>query len=222
MEISNTLMHFKGVIFDLDGTLANSLEDIADSLNQVLADKHFPTHSLVDVRAFIGRGIFHLVRVALPESERDEVTLTSCYDRMVELYEANCTLKTKAFEEIDSLLDELKSRKLKLCVFSNKQNELTKKVVQALFPGYFEIVMGLKNESHKKPNPTGALEQSRMLGIPPEKLMFVGDSGIDMQTAQNAGMFGVGVTWGYTSKEELVADGAKITLDHPLDLIEYL
>ena len=215
-------MSFKGVIFDLDGTLVNSLEDLADSMNSVLLNFNFPVHAFNTYKSFIGEGIRNLVRVALPESNRDEQTVAECYNLMMEVYNHNCINKTKPYEGIIDLLNELKSRNMKLSVFSNKADEFTKKIVQTLMPNYFDVIMGLSTEGHKKPNPLGALQISEKLGIRPENLIYMGDTSIDMQTAKNAGMYGVGALWGFRTREELIASGAKYILDDPMDLLNIL
>lgn len=215
-------MKFKAVLFDLDGTLVNSLIDIADSINKVLQERNFPTHSYEMINDFIGSGLRNLVTKALPETHKDEATIESVFQAMMTNYRENCTNKTYAYDGIIELLDELKSRNIKLAVLSNKADELTKKIGLTLFPDYFEIVMGLKSEATKKPNPSGAIEISNDLGISPEEILYVGDSGIDMQTAKNANIYAVGVLWGYRPKEELVAEGAQSIINHPLDLIELL
>ncbi len=183
----------------------------------------FPIHGIQAYKNFLGHGLRNLVRASLPDKQQDEELINSCYDSMFELYRNNCINKTKAYNGIADLLDELVSRKLKLSVFSNKADELTKKIVSALFSSWdFDAAIGLSNEEHKKPNPLGALQISKEIGIPPENIIFVGDSGVDMQTANNAGMFAVGVLWGFRTKEELISNGAKYILNHPLDLIQIL
>ena len=215
-------MNFKGVIFDLDGTLVNSLEDLADSMNSVLLNFNFPIHEVNTYKSFIGEGVRNLVRVALPESNRDEQTIAECYNLMMEVYNNNCTNKTKPYDGIIDLLNELKSRNMKLSVFSNKANGFTKKIVQTLMPNYFDVIMGLSTEAHKKPNPLGALQISEKLRIRPENLIYIGDTSIDMQTAKNAGMYGVGALWGFRTREELIVSGAKYILDYPMDLLNIL
>jgi phosphoglycolate phosphatase len=215
-------MKFKGVIFDLDGTLVNSLEDIADAMNSVLQELDYPTHSYDDYQYFIGSGLRNLVSKSLPENHNDENQIERCYDLMVEVYRDNCTNQTKPYNGIVELLDELKSRNIKLSVFSNKADALTKEISAFLFPGYFDPIVGLSIESLKKPNPFEAIEISKSLELKPEEMIFVGDSGIDMQTATNANMFAVGVLWGYRPEEELMANGANHILNHPLDLIPIL
>ena len=215
-------MKFKGVIFDLDGTLVNSLEDIADAMNKVLQDLDFPTHGYDDYQYFIGSGLRNLVGKSLPETHNDEDQIERCYHLMIEVYRDNCTNQTKPYNGIVELLDELKSRNIKLSVFSNKADALTKEITEFLFPGYFSPIVGLSVESLKKPNPFEAVEISKSLGLKPEEMIIVGDSGIDMQTATNANMYAVGVIWGYRPKEELIENGAKHILSHPLDLISIL
>lgn len=215
-------MKFKAVLFDLDGTLVNSLIDIADSINKILQERNFPTHSYEVINDFIGSGLRNLVTKALPESHKDEATIESTFQAMMAAYRENCTNKTSAYDGIMELLDKLKSQNIKLAILSNKADELTKKIGLSLFPDYFEIVMGLKSEATKKPNPSAAIEISNEFGISPEEFLYVGDSGIDMQTAKNTNMYAVGVLWGYRPEEELLAEGAQAIISHPLELIALL
>ena len=215
-------MKFKGIIFDLDGTLVNSLEDIADAMNKVLQSLDYPTHSYDDYQYFIGSGLRNLVSKALPETNNDENQIEKSLNSMIDVYRDNCTNQTKAYQGIVELLNELKSRKLKLGVFSNKADALTKEITKALFPDVFDPIVGLSTESLKKPNPFKALEISKSWGLQPEEMIFVGDSGIDMQTATNANMHAVGVSWGYRPEKELMENGAQHILNHPLDLIPIL
>jgi phosphoglycolate phosphatase len=216
-------MKFKGIIFDLDGTLVNSLEDLADSMNTVLQNHNFPTHAIPAYKHFIGNGIRNLVYKTLPETNRDEILITECYDLMIEEYRNNSVNKTKPYDGITGLLDELVSRNMKLAVFSNKADEFTKKIVLTLLPEWnFEAIVGLSNDAHKKPNPFVALQISEKLGIRPEDMIYVGDSGTDMQTANNAGMYAVGALWGFRTKEELISNGAMCLINNPLDLISII
>lgn len=215
-------MNYKGVIFDLDGTLVNSLEDISDSMNTVLKHHNYPPHSYEAYKDFIGNGINQLVKKALPKEHNNEIQVKCCFNKMIEIYRDNCTVKTKPYNGIIELLDSLVARNIKLGVFSNKSDEFTKKITAVLFPNYFESVVGLTVESLKKPNPIKAIEISKSLGLEPKEIMFIGDTGVDMQTANNANMLAVGVLWGYRSKEVLISNGAKQILDKPLDLISIL
>lgn len=212
-------MKCKGVIFDLDGTLVNSLEDIADAMNEVLQKQDYPTHRYEQYQYFIGKGLRNLVYKSLPEIQRTESQIEHCYQLMVKIYRNNCTNQTKPYDGIIELLDYLTSQNLKLGVFSNKSDELTKKIVLTLFPNCFEPVVGLSIEALKKPNPSEALSIANNWQLKPEEIIFVGDSDIDMQTAINANMKAIGVSWGFRPAEELIAEGAETIINHPADLL---
>jgi len=213
-------MKYKGIIFDLDGTLVNSLEDISDSMNKVLQSLNYPTHTYDTYQYFIGSGLRNLVSKALPSTNNSESQIETCFENMVNGYRETCTLKTKPYEGIIELLNNLTSRNIKLAVFSNKADELTKKITAEIFPHYFDASIGLSVESLKKPNPFKAITISEKWNLKPEEILFVGDSDIDMQTAINANMFAVGVTWGYRTEEELKASGAKLVIHNPFELIQ--
>lgn len=215
-------MKYKGIIFDLDGTLVNSLEDISDAMNIVLTNLNYPTHTYDTYQYFIGSGLRNLVSKALPVSNNSEDQIETCFETMVAEYRKICTLKTKPYTGIVELLDNLTSQNIKLAVFSNKADELTKKIANEIFPDYFDTAVGLSTEALKKPNPHEAVSISKSWNLKPEEIMFVGDSDIDMLTAKNANMFPVGVSWGYRTEEELKNSGAKVVLNNASELIEIL
>ncbi|UUF15922.1 MULTISPECIES: HAD family hydrolase [Flavobacterium] len=215
-------MKFKGIIFDLDGTLVNSLEDISDAMNIVLKSLNYPTHTYDTYQYFIGSGLRNLVSKALPITNNSDDQIEICLEFMVNEYRKSCTLKTKPYEGILELLDNLTSQNIKLAVFSNKADELTKKIASEIFPDYFDTAVGLSTETLKKPNPFEAVEISKNWNLKPEEILFAGDSDIDMQTAINANMFPVGVTWGYRTEEELKISGAKLVINNASELIEIL
>ncbi|NLT22051.1 MAG: HAD family hydrolase [Syntrophorhabdus sp.] len=214
-------MRFNGVIFDLDGTLVDSLEDIGDSMNNILRKYGFPTHGLTEYKAFVGRGMRNLVVRSLPEDARDEARIVICRDSLLKEYGMNCLKKTRPYEGITDLIDGLDRRRIKRAVFSNKIDHLTKRIVGELFPGRpFPVVIGAGAGMPEKPDPTGVLSVARQLGIEPERLIYVGDSDVDMETARNAGMHPAGALWGFRTKEELVTHGAESLLEHPIDLLK--
>lgn len=215
-------MKYKGIIFDLDGTLVNSLEDISDAMNTVLQNLNYPTHTYDTYQYFIGSGLRNLVSKALPASNNSEDQIETCFQNMITEYREICTLKTKPYEGIVELLDTLISQNIKLAVFSNKADELTKKIATEIFPDYFDAAVGLSTEALKKPNPFEAIEMSKKWNLSPEEILFVGDSDIDMLTAKNANMFPVGVSWGYRTEEELKTSGAKLVINNASELIEIL
>lgn len=210
----------KGVIFDLDGTLANSIEDIADSMNQVLEENNFPTHDYATYKTFVGRGVKTLVKKSLPLENRDTTEIEKNFDRMMQVYDENCIVKTCLYPGIKDLLDALSERDIKISVFSNKANELTQKVVKILLADWkLEYVLGAGGDIPRKPDPKGAILISEKMGIDPSELMYIGDSGVDMATAQNSGMHAVGVLWGFRDMEELLTNGAQTILEKPMDLM---
>ena len=215
-------MKYKGIIFDLDGTLVNSLEDISDAMNNVLTNLNYPTHTYDAYQYFIGSGLRNLVSKALPASNNSDNEIEICFENMIAEYREVCTLKTKPYAGIVELLDDLVSRDIKLAVFSNKADELTKKIASEIFPDYFNTAVGLSTEALKKPNPFEALEISKNWNLKTEEIIFIGDSDIDMLTATNANMFPLGVSWGYRTEDELLASGAKLVINTPSDLIEIL
>ncbi|TPG32660.1 HAD family hydrolase [Flavobacterium pectinovorum] len=212
-------MKFKGIIFDLDGTLVNSLEDISDAMNTVLQSLNFPTHSYDAYQYFIGSGLRNLVSKALPASNNTDQQIETCFESMIKEYREICTFKTKPYNGIVELLDHLATQDFKLAVFSNKADELTKKIAAEIFPDYFDAAIGLSTESLKKPNPFEAIEISKNWNLKPEEIIFIGDSDIDMLTANNANMFPVGVSWGYRTEKELTESGAKVVINNPSDLL---
>jgi len=215
-------MDYKAVIFDLDGTLVNSIQDLGDAMNSVLQNRNYPTHSYDTYKLLVGSGIRTLVHRALPDSNPNENEVDDCLSEMMRFYSDICTTKTRPYDGILELLDILNSRNLKLNILSNKDETLTKHVADTILPKYFHQVLGLTTEALKKPNPAKALNICDNLDIKPEEVIFVGDTNIDIQTGKNANMLAVGVSWGFRDKKELVNEGADIILENPLDLLEIL
>ena len=215
-------MTYKAIIFDLDGTLVNSIGDIADAMNTVLSNRNYPTYDYDTYKTFVGSGVKSLVIKALPDTAPKQSEIDECLQNMMEVYSKNCTNKTKPYDGILELLETLHAKNIKLSVLSNKEDSLTKKVTKALLPEYLNPVLGLKEEALKKPNPEVALQICKALNINPEDTIFVGDTNADIQTAKNANMKAVGVSWGFRHKNELLKNGAEFILEKPLDLLKLL
>lgn len=215
-------MKYKAVIFDLDGTLVNSIKDIADAMNKVLTKKNYETYSYEVYKTFVGSGLKNLVIKALPFDSPSEEEVNESVQEMLTIYSENCTNKTIPYDGVLDLLKELEKHPLKLSIFSNKEDSLTKKVAAALLPNIFLPVLGLKEEALKKPNPKVALQIAEEIKTKPEEIIYVGDSDVDIQLAKNAGFLPVGVSWGFRSKQELIENGAFTVLDTPLDLLKLL
>jgi len=214
---------FKAVIFDLDGTLVNSLQDIADSMNRVLAAKGFTTYDYDSYRYFIGRGLRNLVGKTLSDEQRSEENITELYAELLKDYQINLLQKTALYKGIPDLLDAIEQRGFKMAIFSNKADHFTQKIVRELMSDWkMDVVLGSKEATPRKPDPTGALMICKLLEISPEEVLYVGDTSVDMNTATAAGFFPVGVTWGFRTKEELLESGAKAIIDEPLELLDLL
>jgi phosphoglycolate phosphatase len=216
-------MTFEATLWDLDGTLVNSLADIAVAMNQVLERMGLPVHHLETYRGFVGEGVEVLVDRALPESHREDKIRIRAVAAIREIYGKNLLNRTRPYDGIPQVLNEVRRRGLSLSVLSNKPDAPTRKIVAACFPGHsFLKVAGFKPDVPKKPDPTAALAIARDLGVPPEKFIYFGDTAIDMKTAAAAGMFSVGVLWGFRGPDELLPAGARMLVKSPADLLSWL
>lgn len=213
-------MDGQAVIFDLDGTLLNSLEDLADAMNAVLGAATLPGHPLDAYRYFVGEGIETLVRRALPENHRDEAAVARFVAAMAAEYDRRCLVKTRPYPGVPALLDALTARGVPMAVLSNKPHGPTVEMVAALLGSWtFAAVLGARPGVPKKPDPAGARELAGLLGLPAAAIVYVGDTATDMATAAAAGMFGVGVLWGFRTAEELRAAGARALVGEPRELL---
>lgn len=216
-------MSFKGVIFDLDGTLLNTIDDLADSMNYVLKSKGFPSHDVLKYKHFIGNGLYNLVERTLPMGYKDEAVVKECFEAMRIEYNKHMTSKTRPYEGIPELLDELCRRGIKIAILSNKPDAATKFVTAELLTRWsFDCVFGERANVPRKPDPSGAHEIINILGLAPEEFLYLGDSGVDMETASNAGVYGVGALWGFRAADELMDGGAKILIKNPDELLQLL
>lgn len=214
------MLEFDGVIFDLDGTLVDTLEDIADAMDRVLALEGAPGHSYAEYRYLIGHGIRNLVAEALPAQLRSEERVARCYERMLEDYGAHLLVKTRAYEGVPELVRALRAAGVPLAIHSNKADAPTQAIVAALLdPADFVVIAGARPGAPLKPDPTVALAIADRFGLPPGRVAYLGDSRVDMQTGNAAGMVAVGATWGFRTREELVGSGAHAVIDAPLDLL---
>ena len=213
-------LRYDGVIFDLDGTLVDTLEDIADAMNRVLALEGAPGHTPREYRYLIGRGIRNLVTESLPAELRSEDRVTRCYERMLEDYGRNALVKTRVYDGVPELVRELRAAGLPLAIHSNKADAPTQEIVAALLdPADFVAVRGATPDAPLKPDPAVALAIAARFGLPPARVAYLGDSLVDMRTARAAGMIAVGAAWGFRTRRELVESGAAAVIDAPLELL---
>jgi len=216
-------MPFRAILFDLDGTLLDTLTDIGDSVNRVLTAQGFPIHPMQAYRQFIGDGFSVLIRRALPEDQRSAETIQTCLDAFNADYSTNWHNSTRLYPGIGAMLDALVRRNLKLAVLSNKAHAFTRKCTARYLSSWnFEAVFGGRDTVPPKPDPTAALEIAQLLDLPPSEFLYMGDSGVDMQTAIAAKMFPVGASWGFRSTRELQQSGCRALIDRPLDVLDLL
>ena len=211
----------KTVIFDLDGTLLDSIEDIASSMNKVLESLQLPTHKIEDYKHFVGGGVDILVENALSNQSKeikDEVT-----KRFKIEYDGKLHSKTLPYDGIYELLDGLKKLDINLAVLSNKPHEFTVSYVNHFFKNYnFKEIHGQKKDVPKKPDPKAALDIVKCLDSSCENTYFIGDTKIDMQTAKSANMTAIGVLWGFRDEKELRDFGADFIVSNPLEILKII
>ena len=215
-------MPFSAVLFDLDGTLLDTLEDIADAANAILASQGMPTHPLAAYKLFVGEGVKRLMEKAIPEDRRSAEAITRCASLFANEYGRRWNAMSRPYDGILPLLASLRE-KMPLAVLSNKPQAFTQQCVDHYFPcGTFVCVLGQRDGIPPKPDPAGAIETANRLALPPEMIAYLGDSSIDMQTAVRAGMHPIGAAWGFRSREELLASGAAAVIEQPAELIAIL
>jgi len=217
------VVKFQAVIFDLDGTLLNTLEDLADSMNAVLQELQFATHPPDSYRYFVGDGIRTLAKRVLPAGCQDEGLIDLVVQRMSSEYDKRWRVKSRPYAGIEELLESLTQSGVLIAVLSNKPDSFTQIMVPALLPGRrFSQVLGARAGVPVKPDPRAALEIAANLGLAPEKILYVGDTATDMLTANAAGMVAVGVAWGFRSVDELLEYGAQSIIGYPAELLDLM
>ncbi len=212
-------MDYHAVIFDLDGTLLDTLDDIAAAANHALAVHGFPTHRLKDYRWFVGDGSAMLITRALPAEHRTPAKVQTCLQAFFDFYHDHWDQATQPYRGITDLLDYLVRKQIRMAIVSNKPHPFTRIMITHYFKTYpFDPIWGQRDGIAKKPDPVQALEAARFMGVPPSQCIFLGDSAVDMQTASRAAMRPVGAGWGFRPAEELWQAGAVEVIRHPMDL----
>ena len=216
-------MSFNAICFDLDGTLLNTLDDLADSMNRTLAANDLPTHPVDAYKTFVGSGLHVLVRRAAPTAAADSQFARRLIDGMRAEYGKRWAEKTRPYEGVAEMLTAIRQAGIPMAVLSNKPHDFTELCVAELLPHWkFERVYGVSDEVPPKPDPAGAKRVAAELGVVASSCLYVGDTNIDMETGNAAGMFTVGVTWGFRGADELTAAGAKQLIHHPSELVALL
>ena len=214
----------QAVIFDLDGTLADTIGDIGAAVNSLLAERGYAQHDLDVYKLMVGNGFANLMRRALPDEVVSDPDLFSSLTREAAArYAAGALATTRPFQGVAELLEALSARGIPCAVLSNKPDPMTKTMIASLFPAVgFLAVLGDRPGVPRKPDPSEARAIAASSGIPVERWAFVGDSGVDMETGASAGMTPFGASWGYRSVDELLENGASAILRTPADLLRYL
>lgn len=217
-------MKYKAAIFDLDGTLINSLEDLADSANAMLESYGFPTHPVEPYKYFVGNGSRKLIERCLPkEQASDPAFVDEALERYKHIYGQHTQDKTHVYNGIMEMLNELKKRNIPMGICTNKHQSAAEDIVSAMFPaGTFQSIMGDQKGLPRKPDPKKVLMIAEKFGVQPEEVAYFGDTSVDMDTAVNAGFLPVGVLWGFRPEKELLEHGAKVILANPAELFEKL
>ena len=216
-------MNCDAVIFDLDGTLLDTLDDIAASANRALVSNGFPPHMREAYRWFVGDGSAVLMTRALPENHRDPETSRQCLEAFITDYSDNWKTATRPYEGMLTLLARLQDRNIQLAVVTNKPHQFTGVMMAHYFRDYeFGPVLGQQEGIPRKPSPHQALTAAKQMEVAPSNCIFIGDSAVDMQTARNARMHPVGAGWGFRPAAELLEAGAEVVLNRPLELLDLL
>ena len=213
----------KLVIFDLDGTLLDTIADLAGATNYALAQLGYPTHDTDTIRTFVGNGINKLLERALPANEQTEENVMRMRSYFVPYYDAHNADLSSPYPGIEVLLQSLQERGIEIAVASNKYQEATTKLVKHYFPSIqFAEVLGQRENIPVKPHPTIVFDILNKTGIDKKEVLYVGDSGVDMQTAQNAEVDAIGVTWGFRSRTELESLHPLGIIDKAEELMDYI
>ncbi|HQO46820.1 MAG TPA: HAD family hydrolase [Candidatus Cloacimonas sp.] len=219
----------KAIIFDLDGTLIDSIVDIAGAMNAALKELGYPEHPVEEYKSFIGDGQTELVKRALPEDKRTPEIIEQVAKKYWDNYDIQWYLHTNIFPGVLYLIQLAVARKMKLAILSNKPHYFTKKMIRHFFRGAmirhtknpFGVYSGEEPDKPKKPDPTVALELAKQLIVKPQYVALVGDSAVDMKTAKNAGMIAIGAAWGYGNKNDLKDAGADLIFESPTEMSTY-
>ena len=215
-------INYKSVFFDLDGTLIDTLEDIAASMNKALKLRGFPELPTGDYRDKVGWGINRLAYLCIPEGERKPETVDLVASCAAEFYAETPLLYSRPYPGILELLSVLKHRKIRMSVITNKPDPVAQKVLASLFPAdTFECVRGEIMGSPRKPDPACVWEVLVDLDLMPSSIIIMGDSEIDMEMATASGCYALGVSWGYRSRDTIEKAGARKIIDHPDELLEF-
>lgn len=214
-------MKYQLVIFDMDGTILDTLEDLKDTLNYALSKNNYPEHSIDDVRRFVGNGIPKLIERGVPKGI-DEESIIRVHKDFMEYYKLHCADKTKPYDGIRELIEKLRNAGCKTAVVSNKADVAVQELCEQYFKGLFDYAVGDREGIRKKPAPDSVYEVLRQLNVGKANAVYVGDSEVDIATAQNAGMDSVIVSWGFREVPFLIEQGAQVIVNKPQEVMAFV
>ena len=213
---------YRTVIFDLDGTILNTIDDLTDAANWVCRKNGWPEHTPEECKAMVGHGIANFVGKFSPEGFRSPLLVVNTLSQFSQYYGAHNVDKTAPYDGIPELLERLKDAGVQLAVYSNKADEFSRSLAEHFFPGTFDAILGKRPGIPGKPDPAGLRLLMRKLGAAPEESVLVGDGETDLRSARNAGLRSVAVTWGFRSREALLAEGPDAMAESPEELLTLL
>lgn len=211
----------KAIIFDLDGTLLNTVDDIKNSLNYVLKNNNFPEKSDEEVKSFLGYGSLNLIKDSLPKDTSNDI-INNLYNEYVSHYTANNNILTGPYDDILTLIKLLKANKYLLAITSNKMQPAVSKLNDDIFLGLIDVAIGEREGLKLKPDPEMLYLALKELKLNSNEVIYVGDTEVDLLTAKNANIKSVAVTWGFRNKKELLKHNPNYIIDTPLDLLEVI
>lgn len=211
-------MKYKVAIFDLDGTILDTIDDLADTMNECLRKYQMPERSLDEIRSFVGNGIHKLVERAVQEGT-EPVVVERMFASFLEYYKDHCAIKTKPYEGIEAVLEQLRDHGVKTAVVSNKADYAVKSLCETYFNGFFDYMAGEKAGQRRKPYPDSVNAVMEYFGAEPQEVVYIGDSEVDYQTAQNVGIDVIMVGWGFREEAFLRSVGAKKVIHCPEEII---
>lgn len=212
---------YKLVIFDMDGTILDTLEDLTDSMNVSLREYGLPERRIDEIRRFVGNGLHKLTERSVPDGTSDEV-VENVFNYLFTYYREHCDIKTKPYDGVISLIERLRAAGCKTAVVSNKADGAVQELCRCYFDGLFDLAVGDRPNQRKKPAPDSVNEILRELEISASEAVYVGDSDVDLETARNANMDCISVSWGFRDKDVLISKGATTIIDRPEEADEII
>jgi phosphoglycolate phosphatase len=212
---------YKAIIWDMDGTLLNTLDDLTDSVNAALTEFRLPVRTRDEIQRFVGNGIMKLVERSVPDG-KEQAKFEEIFSFFKNHYDKNCRNKTKPYDGLEKVLPELKAQGYRMAIVSNKIDSAVKELAESYFGETIDTAIGETEGKRSKPYPDMVFEAMRILDVKTEESVYIGDSEVDLKTAENSGLDCISVSWGFRSKQELQTFGAKTIIDTPEELAEFL